>query len=590
MTTTTLLDDLSARFGAAFQSLGASTAHGAVNPSNRPELGQFQCNGAMAASKLLGKNPRDLATTVVAALQGDELVASLSIAGPGFINVTVKDKVLAARLQQAAADPRRGVPADPRPLNVVVDYGGPNVAKPMHVGHLRSTIIGDSIKRTFRFLGHNAVGDIHLGDWGTQMGMLIIELEQRQPDLPYFDAANKGPFPKDPPVSIADLQEMYPAISSRCKEDEALRAAAQQATVELQQGRPGYRALWRHFVDLSIDELKADFGRLGVHFELWNGESTYLERLPSMVAEMEAAGVAVRDQGALIIPVEEPGDKEPVAPLMLLKSDGGANYATTDLATIEQRVKQLRADLVLYVVDKRQSLHFKQVFRAAAKTGMSGAAVLEHLPFGTMNGKDGKPFKTREGGVMRLSDLIALMTDEARKRMLEADIASEYDEGEKDAIATKVGMAALKYADLMNMRTTDYVFDVERFTKFEGKTGAYLLYATVRAKSILRKAAERGIEPGAILPPTQDSERALFLALLALPEAVRRAAAERMPHHLCTFAYELASAYSRFLADCHILTEEDAARRAGWLAVVRAFEETMEALLGLLGIEVPQRM
>lgn len=590
MLETTLLDDLTARFSAAFESIGADPALGAVAPSNRPELGQFQCNGAMAASKALRRNPREVAQQVLDAVADDAFFADLSLAGPGFINIALRDEVLANRLRRAAGDPRLGVPQDPAPRRVIVDYGGPNVAKPMHVGHLRSTIIGDSIKRLFRFLGHHAEGDIHLGDWGTQMGMLIIELEQRQPDLPYFDPSNQGPFPAEAPVSIADLQEMYPAISGRCKEDEALRAAAQQATVELQQGRPGYRALWQHFVDLSIQELKEDFGRLGVEFEHWFGESAYEARLAPMVAEIEAAGHAVRDQGALIIPVEQEGDREPIAPLMLLKSDGGANYATTDLATIEQRVKELRAELVLYVVDKRQGLHFKQVFRAAAITGIAGAAQLEHLPFGTMNGKDGKPFKTREGGVMRLADLIALMTSEARKRMLEAEIAQDYDDAEREAIAHKVGMAALKFADLMNMRTTDYVFDIERFTKFEGKTGAYLLYAAVRAKSILRKAAERGFEPGTIQAPSADSERALALALLAAPEAIRRCAAERMPHHLCQFVYDLATAFSRFLAECHILTEEDAARRGGWLALAAYFEQMMAAMLDLLGIEVPERM
>jgi arginyl-tRNA synthetase len=585
-----LLEELTARFAAAFAGLGADPALGQVAVSQRPELGQFQCNGAMSAAKALKKNPREIAEAVVAAVRDEALFAELTLAGPGFINVRVRDAALAGRANALAADPRLGIAPAAAPQTVIIDYGGPNVAKPMHVGHLRSSIIGDSLVRLFRFLGHDVKGDIHLGDWGTQMGMLIYELSRIQPNLPYFDPAFTGPYPAEPPVTMEDLQAMYPAVAARCKADEDERRAAQQATVELQQGRPGYRALWQHFRDLSIAELKADFHRLGVDFDLWFGESDYEPEIPGMIAELRAAGVAIEDDGALIIPVEQPDDKKPMPPVMLLKSDGGANYATTDLATIRQRVRDFDADLILYVVDKRQSLHFEQVFRAARKSGLAADAGMEHLPFGTMNGADGRPFKTREGGVMRLKDLIAMMTGEAHKRMLEANVAQDYPEAERAAIAHKVGMAALRYADLMNVRTADYVFDIERFTRFEGRTGSYLLYAAVRIQSILRKAAERQLAPGPILPPTCDEERALILALAQLPEAVRAAADQRMPHHLCAFAFDLGQALSRFYNACHIMDEQDAARQASWLGLVTLVLRELELLLGLLGIEIPERM
>lgn len=584
---------LTARFGRAFEEVGAEARFGEVVPSQRPELGQFQCNGAMPAAKALKKNPREIAQAVVENLEGDSMISSLSLAGPGFINVSVTDAFLAEFLAAQAASDRLGIPRDPEPANVVVDYGGPNVAKPMHVGHLRSSIIGDAIVRLLRFLGHDVKGDIHLGDWGTQMGMLIHELESRQPDLVYFKEGDHSPYPDEPPITMEDLQEMYPVVSAKCKEggedNEALRRS-QAATVALQQGRPGYRALWQHFRDLSIAELKDDFARLGIEFDLWYGESDYHDRIPAMVEALREKGVAVEDAGALVVHVEEESDKKPMPPVILLKSDGGTNYSTTDLATIQQRVDDLGARSILYVVDKRQSLHFEQVFRAAAKSGIAGDATMEHLPFGTMNGKDGRPFKTRAGGVMRLKDLIEMMTAEAAKRMTEAGVATDYPAEEQAEIAQTVGMAALKYADLMNLRTADYVFDIERFTRFEGRTGSYLLYAAVRIKSVLRKAAGQGLQPGPILPPRADSERALFLQCAMLPDAIRVAASQRMPHHLCSYAYDLGQAFSRFYTECHILTEEDAARQASLLGICAFVLRQLETVLDLLGIRVPERM
>lgn len=585
-----LIERLSARFGAAFEALGGEPALGGVVVSQRPELGQFQCNGSMAAAKTLRRKPREIAEEILEKVRDPEVFEELSIAGPGFINIRLTDACLGQFTQMLATDERLGVAPEAPARRIVVDYGGPNVAKPMHVGHLRSTIIGNSLVRLMRFLGHEVQGDIHLGDWGTQMGMLIVELQERQPDLPYFDPEFTGPYPEESPVTLADLQEMYPAISSKCQQDEALRNRAQTATVELQKGRPGYRALWQHFRDISVEELKEDFHRLGVDFELWYGESDYQNRIPSMVESMKEDGVAVEDEGALVIHVAEESDNKPVPPVLLLKRDGGTNYHTTDLATIRQRVGDLGADTIFYVVDKRQSLHFEQLFRAARKSGLASETLMEHLPFGTMNGKDGRPFKTRAGGVMRLKDLIEMMRAEAHQRMLEANVAQDYGEEERERIAQTVGLGALKYADLMNVRTADYVFDIERFTKFEGRTGSYLLYAAVRIKSILRKAAERGLQPGEVIAPTAGAERDLMLQLAQLPEAIRVAAGQRMPHHLCAFAFDLGQALSRFYSQCHILDESEPARQASWLALITIVLRELELLLDLLGIEIPERM
>ncbi len=586
-----LRDQLSTLFGQAFAALGANPSLGEVVLSQKRELAQFQCNGAMAAAKALQRNPREVAQAVIETIAGKELFADLSIAGPGFINILVSDAALAEVTQAMASDARLGIESASPAKKVVVDYGGPNVAKPMHVGHLRSTILGDCIKRLMRFLGHEVLGDIHLGDWGTQMGMLIVETRREQPGLPYFDADFVGPYPKESPVSLEDLQRMYPAASARAKTDEEARRAAQQATVELQQGRPGYRALWQHFVDISIAELKEDFGRLGVEFDLWYGESFYHDRIPALVEELKASGHAVMDDGALIIPVADEDEKKPMPPVIVLKSDGGSNYHTTDLATIQQRVRDMGTDWIFYAVDKRQSLHFEQLFRAARRSGLVGEGILlDHLAYGTMNGTDGRPFKTREGGVMRLKDLIEMMTAEANQRMLESDVAADYPDDERATIARLVGLASLKYADLQNVRSADYVFDMARFTRFEGKTGAYMLMAAVRIKSILRKAAERGFEPGGIIAPTIASERDLLLQATLLSDAIRAAASERMPHHLCAFAYDLSQAFSRFYNDCHILTEEDPARQASWLGLSQLVLRQLELVLGLLGIETPDRM
>jgi len=428
----------------------------------------------MAAAKRSKTNPLVVAKAVVttAAAKSSDAMAALSVAAPGFINITVRDEHLASLANELANDERVGIPLPQARKTVVIDFGGPNVAKPMHVGHLRSTIIGDSLQRLLRHLGDTVVSDIHLGDWGTQMGMLICELRKRRPDLPYFDGIHQGPYPEEPPVSLSGLEEMYPAASKRCKPDKEAMREAVAATAELQRGRIGYVALWKHFVKLSVEELKRDFASLGVEFDKWLGESSYTERMPPLVAKVRESGAAVLSEGAMVIPVAEEGDAKEVPPLMLEKSQGGYLYGTSDLAAIQERIEEFHADEILYVVDKRQSLHFTQLFRAARKTGIAGPSVrLAHVPFGTMNGPDGKPFKTREGGVMKLSTLVRSIEDKANERMKEAGVAQDLAETEQQSVAKMVALATLKFADLSNHRESDYVFDVDKFTKFEGKSG-----------------------------------------------------------------------------------------------------------------------
>jgi arginyl-tRNA synthetase len=586
----TLLSQLSDLFADAFESIGLDGSFGDVVVSQRPELAQFQCNGALPAAKPAGKNPRVLAEEVIGALGDTSAFSELSIAGPGFINITLTDEYLAGYVDGIAGDPRIGV-SEEEAKKIVVDYGGPNVAKDLHVGHLRPAVIGESVKRTLRFLGHDVVGDVHLGDWGAPMGQLIVELQERQPDLAYFDPLGTGPYPEEPPVTIEDLQEMYPIAAAKARDDLAFRERASRAVVELQDGRPGYRALWQHFRDVSIDAIKAVYDRLGVHFDLWYGESTINHRLTSLIARLVDDGVAERSEGALVIDVSQPGDTKEIPPLMLVKSDGGTLYTTWDVATIEDRIEELNAEVMLYFVDVRQGLHFEQVYRAARKSGIVGPdVVLEHCGNGTVNGPNGKPFKTRTGGLLRLRDLIDQIVERAHERLDENHLAEDYPESERTTIAELVGLAALKFGDLHNHRTSNYIFDVERFTSFEGKTGPYLLYAAVRMKSILRNAGDQELTPGAILAPTHDAERNLMLQLVRMPEVVHRAAELRAPNHVAEYAYELTADFSRFYEACHILREEDPHRQASWLGLVAVTLRSLELLLDLLAIEVPDRM
>ncbi len=581
----------------AFAAAGLPAGLGQVTPSNRPDLGQFQCNGALAGAKIANKPPRALAEDVAARLRETPMFAAVTLAGPGFINLTLSDAFLGGHVNAMAADARLGVPPQADPATVVLDFGGPNIAKPMHVGHLRATIIGDSLQRLCRFAGDRAVSDVHLGDWGLPMGMLISELARRRPDLPYFDPDHSGPYPDAPPVTMDDLERLYPEAAAACRDDPARLEAARRATAELQAGRPGYRALWQHFFDVSVAGMRRDFASLGVTFDLWHGEAAVNDIIPPMIRDLKARGLAEESEGAQVVRVARDDDRHEVPPLILLKSDGAVMYGTTDLATIVDRVRQFDPDCILYVVDQRQHLHFEQVFRAATMAGLAGRATLEHIGFGTVNGPDGKPFKTRAGGVMRLGDLIAMATEQAEARLDEAGLAAGYPADERAAIARMVGIAAVKFADLANHRMSNYVFDLDRFTRFEGRTGPYIQYAAVRIKSLLRKAADQGAGPGAeygagpepILPPT-DIERDLILDLSRLPDAVAGAYARRAPNELCDFAYGLAQTFSRFYNACHILSEPDLPLRGSRLALAQVTHDTLVLVLSLLGIEVPERM
>lgn len=587
---TSLTQSLSDLVGAAFAAEDLPAELGRVQRSDRPDLGQFQCNGAMQAAKIAKAPPRAVAERVAARLEQDPALAGVSVAGPGFLNFSYSDAVLRERVGALAADPRLGVPAAAPTGRVVLDFGGPNVAKPMHVGHLRSAIIGDALQRLFRHLGDAVTSDVHLGDWGLQMGMLISELEIRTPDLPYFAEGAEGPFPAESPVSLEDLERLYPEASAACKADPARNAQAQAATVALQSGRPGYRALWQHFVDVSVAAVRAEFARMGVRFDLWKGESDAQAAIAPLIARMREAGLAEESEGALVVRVAEEGDKNELPPVILQSSQGSALYHTTDLATILDRVSDTDPDLILYVVDQRQHVHFEQVFRAARKGAIAGRAALEHVGFGTVNGPDGKPFKTREGGVMKLEDLMEMARTRAAERIAEAGLAADLDADAKARIAHQIGVGAVKFADLSNHRLSAYIFDLDRFVQFEGKTGPYLQYAAVRIKSLLARAEAQGMKPGTQPSVESDSERALALELDGLQAAMRGAYEKRAPNILCEYVYGLAQAFSRFYTEHHILSEPDEGLRARRLALAHLTLRAVVQVLELLGIDVPDRM
>ena len=588
--------------GSAFAAEGVDAALARVTTSDRPDLADFQSNGALAAAKALKANPRELAARVAERLKGDARLASVEVAGPGFINLKLADAALAARAAEVAGDGEHaGASMVEAPRKVVIDFAGPNVAKPMHVGHLRSSIIGESLKRIFRFRGDTVWGDAHFGDWGFQMGLLIVAVGD-EGKAEAFLADRDGPFPADSPVTLEDLERLYPAAAAQAKEDPAFRDRARKATAELQGGRPGYRALWAHFVAVSRTALEREFGALGVTFDLWNGESDADPVMAEMIAHLEKTGLLVEDDGARVVHVARPGEtrKKKLAdgsvieapsppPLLVISSEGSAMYGTTDLATILDRRKAIDPDLILYVVDERQAEHFEQVFRAAYLAGYAAEGSLDHLGFGTMNGPDGKPFKTRAGGVLKLHDLITMAVEKARERLREAHLGEDLTEAEFEAIAHKVAVAALKFADLSNSRTTSYVFDLDRFMSFEGKTGPYLLYQSVRIKSLLRKAADQAAAAGAIVI-AEPAERDLALTLDAFSQAVTEAYDKRMPHVIAEHAYRLAQAFSKFYAACPVLVAPDEATRGSRLALSKAALDQLETALGLLGIDTPERM
>ncbi|WDI31409.1 arginine--tRNA ligase [Hyphococcus flavus] len=580
----TLKDQLSKLVGEAFVSEGLAAELGAVKPADRPDLAQFQCNGALAAAKAAKKNPREIAEAIKARLSKAAQFSEIMVAGPGFINLKLADDYLAASLEEG------GEWKKPAPEKIVIDYGGANVAKPLHVGHLRAAIIGESLKRICRFVGDDVTGDVHLGDWGLQMGQLISELEICQPELAFFEEGAAGPFPSAPPITLADLEEMYPLASAACKEDPARADLARKATKALQAGRPGYRALWRRFVDLSVEAMRKDYDDLGVEFDLWKGEADADPLIPELTQDLSKRGVIEESDGAQIIRVARDDDKKEMPPIIFLNSQGAVGYHATDIATIVDRKRELAPDRILYVVDARQRLHFEQVFRAVDLAGYFPEEKLEHLWFGTMNGKDGKPFKTRAGGTLKLRDFIDMVTEKALERLSENGFAEDFDEKETLDVARKVGVAALKFADLSNPRTSDYIFDLDRFMAFEGKTGPYLLYASVRVRSIVAKvqAANAG-EPGPVSIHAPE-ERDLVLMLLNFGDALREAYQKRMPHILCDYAFQLAQAFSKFYAACRIIDEADAAIRASRLSLAIMVGERLGLLLDLLGLEAPERM
>ena len=586
---TALVAELSAIAAAAFAAEGLSPAFGHVQVSDRPDLAQFQCNGALPAAKEAKTNPRAIAEKIAARLKENPLFSKVEIAGPGFINLDVNDAALNDRVSQQAGDARLGIPEIGAGKTLVIDFGGPNVAKAMHVGHLRTAIIGDCLQRLFRANGWKVISDAHLGDWGLQMGQLLMEVKRRGIAPIYFDENVSGPYPETSPVSMDDLEVLYPAASAACKADPERLDEARKATAELQAGRPGYRALWRHFVKVSEAGLIREYDSLGVSFDLWKGESDADPLIPAMVDDLKAQGLAVMDQGALVVFVAKNTDKKEMPPLILLKSDGASIYATTDLATIVDRVKTYDPDVIQYVVDHRQHQHFEQVFRAAELGKLNGHALLEHIGYGTVNGTDGKPFKTRAGGTLKLFDLISMAVEEAEKRMAEQGIGKDYSPDERAVIAKQVGVAAIKFADLSNYRLTDYIFDLSRFTRFEGKTGPYLQYATVRMASILRKAKEEGKAVGTPGIHSKE-ERELVLQFLALPDAMAKTEANRAPNILCDYAFTLAQSFSRFYSEHHILSESDEGLRASRLGLVQLTLAVLAHVLGILGIEVPERM
>ena len=573
-----------------FTECGYDEAYAKVTVSNRPDLCEFQCNGAMAAAKAYKKAPFMIADDVVGNLADSKVFSMKEMVKPGFINLKVSEEFLADYLKEMEKDEKLGADTAKEPKTIVIDYGGPNVAKPLHVGHLRSAIIGESIKRIGRFVGHKVIGDVHLGDWGLQMGLIITELKHRQPELVYFDDSYTGEYPAEAPFTISELEEIYPCASGKSKEDEAYRQEALEATHLLQQGKPGYMALWNHIMSVSVTDLKRNYANLNVSFDLWKKESDAQPYIPDMVEMMKEKGFAYEDQGALVVDVKEETDTKEIPPCMLLKSDGASLYTTTDLATIVERMKLFQPDEILYVVDKRQELHFIQVFRCARKTGLVEEDTrLSFLGFGTMNGKDGKPFKTREGGVMRLENLIADIDEEMFTKIVEN--RSVRDKDARDT-AKIVGLAAIKYGDLSNQATKDYIFDVDRFTSFEGNTGPYILYTIVRIKSILNRYVEAGgnLEAGEILPASNGSEKNLMLQLSGFGSMIESAFEEKAPHKICAYIYEVSNAFNSFYHETKILSEENQAQKESYIRLLQLTKRVLETSIDLLGFEAPDKM
>ena len=582
-----LADLISRQLAGAFERAGYGDADARATLSNRPDLCEYQCNGALPAAKLYHKAPIQIAQAVAAELSGCELFERVEAVNPGFLNMKLSGAFLAQYLTEMAQSDRLGVPQEETPRTIVLDYGGPNVATPLHIGHLRSAIIGESVKRIDRWFGNHVIGDIHLGDWGLQMGLIIAQLQDDQPELPYFDDGFTGEYPETAPFTISELEKIYPAASARSKEDEAFAARAHDATYQLQSGKRGYRALWRHILNVSVADMKRNYEKLDVQFDVWLGESDAQPYIPKMLKIVEEKHLAVRSEGALVVPVQEDTDTKDIPPCILVKSDGATLYATTDLATILQREEDFQPDRIFYLTDKRQNLHFEQVFRVARKAKLVPETTeLQHVGFGTMNGKDGKPFKTRAGGVMRLETLIAEITDFIREKITENQTVAD-DELEKTA--GMIALAALKYGDLSNLATKDYVFDLDRFASFEGNTGPYILYTIVRIKSILAKY-DGDAAAAKLLAPTSQEQKDLMLVLSRLQDSLLAAYRDSLPNVICAYIYELAGAANKFYHDVRIITEPDPAQKASYVALMTLTRRALETCIDLLGFSAPDKM
>lgn len=585
-----ILDLISEEMQQAFAAAGYDAELGRVTVSNRPDLCEYQCNGAMAGAKKYHKAPIMIANDVAEKLSDSKVFAEVQAVAPGFLNLKIKNSFFTDYLKEMEKADKFGLDKPEKPMKIVVDYGGANIAKPLHVGHIRSAVIGESVKRILRYCGHEVIGDVHLGDWGLQMGLVITELKERKPDLVYFDDSFTGEYPTEAPFTISELEELYPTASKKSKEDPEYKAKAMDVTFKMQSGVRGYRAIWKHILNVSVADLKKNYGSLNVDFDLWKGESDVHDIIPGMVEYMKKEGYAHESEGALVVDVKEDTDTKEIPPCMILKSDGASLYNTTDLATIMDRMENIHPDEIIYLTDKRQELYFVQVFRCARKTRLvKPETILKWIGFGTMNGKDGKPFKTRDGGVMRLEVLIRETTEEMYRKITENH---ELSEEEAKNTAKLIALAALKYGDLSNQASKDYVFDLDRFTSFEGDTGPYILYTIVRIKSILNKYKEQGGSPDTaeLMDAVSASEKDLMMQLAGFKSTMESAGAELAPHKICAYIYDLANAFNRFYHETRILAEEDEKRKEGLIALLVLTKEIMETCIDVLGFSAPDRM
>lgn len=592
-----ILDLITDEVTKAFTECGYDAKYAKVTLSNRPDLCEYQCNGAMAAAKEYKKAPFMIADEVVEKLAANPIFAMAESVKPGFLNLKIDEVYLADYVAKMQEDEGRfGCEKTEAPKTIMIDYGGPNVAKPLHVGHLRSAIIGESVKRIGKFMGHNVIGDVHLGDWGLQMGLIITELKQRRPELVYFDDTYTGEYPEEAPFTISELEEIYPTASKKSKEDETYKEAAMQATFELQHGKRGYQALLKHILNVSVTDLKRNYANLNVSFELWKGESDAQPYIPDMVQKMKDDGFAYISDGALVVDVKEETDTKEIPPCMILKSDGASLYNTTDLATMVWRMKDYNPDELIYVVDKRQELYFTQVFRCARKTGIvKPETELKFLGFGTMNGKDGRPFKTRDGGVMRLEHLISGINEEMLAKIQENQKTKEnlgISTEEAENTAKMVALAAIKYGDLSNQASKDYIFDIDRFTSFEGNTGPYILYTIVRIKSILNKYHGLGKDDsGAVIEAAHSkSEKDLMLELSKFNAVMESAFEETAPHKICSYIYDLANAFNSFYHGTKIMSEENETVQKSYIRLLELTKSVLETCIDVLGFSAPERM